>query len=107
MDETKRTSVSITFENLETTNNVGLSESDYLHALKRQLTVNDPSCKFGSRGQAYLSGNQYATLPVTLEYEGMVVRQTYYVRAQGKYMIGVLVTLVDTEISTVEAMFSK
>lgn len=107
MDEVTGTSISVVFENLQTTNNVGMSEISYLDALKRELLLNDAGYKIGARGEAYLSGNRYVTLPVTLEYEGSVIKQVYYVRVQGKYMIGVVATLVNTEASTVEAMFSK
>lgn len=107
LDPATRTNISIMFENLSATGNTGLSAEDYLEIVSLQLSlVSQPSYDIGKTTTAYLGAQKYSCLSATVDMGGVTMEQRYYVRVVGNYVIGAIVTLLDTPASEVEAMFS-
>ncbi|MDR2933017.1 MAG: hypothetical protein LBV27_07910 [Oscillospiraceae bacterium] len=106
-DKSTGSNVIILFENMNML--VGGSqytEDDYLDALKTQLTTADVyDYKFGEPMDATISGETYRCIEA--EAADIGATQYYYVRRNGNYMIGMIISLFGgTEIDDITSNFS-
>ena len=108
-DPATGSSVSVMYENLTLSGSVGMSEEDYIDAVRTQLeAVEGMDYSFDeTTTMVVLSGQVYRCFTASVTYSGIQMQQNYYVRAMDEYMNVVIVTLVgDTPAEDVEAMFS-
>ena len=104
------TNLSVMYENLSLTGNVGMTEEAYVDSLKSQMELVAGMTWTFEEDSALvtLSGQEYLCFVAYTSYEGIEMQQNYYVRSMDKYMNAVIVTLVDgTDPETVEAMFEN
>lgn len=109
MDETTGNNIIISYENLELSNSTSITLEAYMDAVEKQLTAQSGfSVTIGEKKTVSLCGNSYYRTECTMVYNGITMSQFYYLRKLDKYMNGIIITVVDgTDISTIEAMFTK
>lgn len=108
IDMATGTNVSIMYENLTLTNGDAMTAEAYADVLKTQFdALSEMSYTVSATETVSLGGEDWTRMTASVDYSGITMTQAYYLRANGTVMMAVVVTVVgDTELSTVEAMFS-
>ncbi len=108
IDPTTGTNINIMYENLMLTNGGAMTAEAYADVLKNQFNaITEMSYTVSTAETVSLGGEDWLRMTAAVDYSGISMTQAYYLRANGTVMIAVVVTVVgDTELSTIEAMFS-
>lgn len=109
MDDTTGNNIIVSYENLTLSNSTNITPENYIKAVEQQLSAQSGfSITPGQKQTVTLSGSNYYRAGYTISYSGMEMSQYYYVRKLDKYMLGMIITVVDgTPIATLEAMFHE
>ena len=106
IDNDTGTNVMVMVEDLRASGSGGMSENTYLDNLENMLESTGIDYSFGARTQTSICGEQYYSLNANSNQYGMDMEQVYYVRTVDDYVIGIIITLVDTPVSDILAMFA-
>lgn len=72
---------------------VPLSADEYAETLKKNLaSLEQLSYNIGETTETTIGGNTYKAVNATVEISGMKMEQSYYVRREGDYIVGIIVT---------------
>lgn len=100
-------SVMVCYENTEISGGREYTAKEYLDSIKQGLkSVAELDYTVGDIEDVKLGNETYKKLSATLSAQGVEVTQAYYAKAAGKYIVGVVVTCVDQDLSDIEDMFS-
>lgn len=100
-------SVFVCYENTMLTAFRQLTADEYIDAVRQQLdALTEIDYTLSETEDATLSNIDFRRFNATANVNGVELSQSYYVRAEGKYIASVIVTTVETPIETIEAMFN-
>ena len=106
VDNNTGSNVLVMVEDLQASGSGGMSESAYLDNLQNMLQSTGIDYSFGGRTQTSICGKTYYSLNANSNQYGMDMEQVYYVRIVDDYVIGIVITLVETPVSDILAMFA-
>lgn len=99
--------VMLCYENTMLTAFRQLTADEYIDAVRQQLdALTEIDYTLSETEDATLSNIDFRRFDATANVNGVELSQSYYVRAEGKYIASVIVTTVETPIETIEAMFN-
>ena len=99
--------VMLCYENTMLTAFRQLTADEYIEAVKQQLSsVTEYEYTYGETEDATISDLDFRKVNITSTINGFEISQSYYVRAEGKYIVAVIATYNETPIETIEAMFN-
>lgn len=100
-------SVMMCYENTMLTAFRELTADEYIDVVKQQLSaLPDMEYTVGETEDATLGGLDFRKFDATLSMNGIEVSQSYYARAEGKYIAGIIITSIETPIEEIETMFN-
>lgn len=106
-DSVTGSNVSVSYENLEVTNNEDKTLEEYIDIALEQLKEQDIiKYEIGESKELTLCGETYTRIITTASYNGVEMTQAYYMRKIDNIIVNIIVTAIGTEISDIEAMFS-
>ena len=108
IDMESGSNVSIMYENLQLTNGGAMTAEAYADVLKGQFDeLKEMNYTVSNTETVSLGGEDWLRMTTSVEYSDISMTQAYYLRASGTVMMAVVITVLgDTELSSVEAMFS-
>lgn len=107
-DLATNTNINISYENLTMSGSTAITEDGYLDAVESQLAaVEAMDITVNGRSTVRLAGKEYGKMDCTTKYGNVEMKQVYYVRKIGSYMLAMVVTIPDGyTVSEIEDMIS-
>lgn len=110
VDSVSRSNINVVYENLEKSFSTNITISQYIEALKRQLSSTSMNVTFPDETTMVKLGNSnFVRVVCTTVSAGTTMTQVYYLRKIDTYMAAVIVTITSNSytVEQIEAMFSK
>ncbi len=98
----------VMFEDLSASGNQNITMDSYIDALLLQFENQEMLTYYiNEEYETNLGGVTYTVLDAEADSDGITIKQRYYLRKKGKYMIGIIMSAsTDSEIDKMEDMFS-
>lgn len=108
VDPLTNSNVIINFENLSVTGNENMTVDEYVEITKNSLNAVEVfTYTFGGEEKITFGGKEYTKVSAVCEYNGVVMKQVYYVTKIDNYIAYIIVTVTDsTPVETIEGYIS-
>lgn len=101
------TSVLVMYENLAVVvGGTSYTERQYLEEVSKQLNTASMGSAYDDITEETLCGNKYTVMKVELEVQDISATQYYYVRKVDKYMLGVIISVMNGDEDTAAQVLS-